>query len=143
MRPVHYVPESKPVDDLMREMQRDQTHVAATTTGHHHEADIIATGVPPGSNFESALVVDTCRPMIGYTAVVRGADNGTGIGVVEVYDLDRGTDSKMANISTRGVVQTGDNTLIGGLLCSTKTHARIVRLWACRFPSPEGCRIRP
>jgi CBS domain containing-hemolysin-like protein len=28
MRPVLYVPESKPVDDLMREMQRDQTHVA-------------------------------------------------------------------------------------------------------------------
>lgn len=28
MRPVHFVPESKPADDLLREMQRDQNHFA-------------------------------------------------------------------------------------------------------------------
>ncbi len=28
MRPAHFVPESKPIDDLLREMQRDQTHFA-------------------------------------------------------------------------------------------------------------------
>ncbi len=52
----------------------------------------------------------------GYTAIVRGVNNGTGIGVVEAYDLDRTVDSKLANISTRGFVQTGDNVLIGGFI---------------------------
>ena len=51
-----------------------------------------------------------------YTAIVRGVNDGTGIGVVEAYDLDRTVNSKLANISTRGFVQTGDNVLIGGLI---------------------------
>ena len=45
-----------------------------------------------------------------------GAGNGTGIGVVEAYDLDRMVDSKLSNISTRGLVQTDDNVLIGGFI---------------------------
>ena len=44
-----------------------------------------------------------------YTATVRGVNGGTGIGVVEAYDLDQAVDSKLANISTRGLVQTEDN----------------------------------
>ena len=45
---------------------------------------------------------------------MRGANNKTGTGVVELYDHDTGADSKLANISTRGLVQNGDNVLIGG-----------------------------
>ncbi len=41
-----------------------------------------------------------------YMAIVRGVNNGTGIGLVQAYDLDRTVDSKLANISTRGLVQT-------------------------------------
>jgi hypothetical protein len=40
----------------------------------------------------------------------------TGIGVVEAYDLDRTVDSKLANISTRGLVQTDPNILIAGMI---------------------------
>ena len=58
-----------------------------------------------------------------YTAIVRGVNNGTGIGVVEVYDLDRTVDSKLANISTRGFVQTGDDVLIGGLIVLGKIRS--------------------
>jgi len=47
---------------------------------------------------------------------VRGANNGTGIGVVEVYDLDTNADSKLANISTRGFVQTDPDILIAGTI---------------------------
>ena len=36
--------------------------------------------------------------------------------MIEVYDLDRTVDSKLANISTRGLVQSGDNVMIGGLI---------------------------
>ncbi|CAA9257676.1 MAG: hypothetical protein AVDCRST_MAG42-2558 [uncultured Chthoniobacterales bacterium] len=35
--------------------------------------------------------------------------NGTGVGLVEAYDLDRFADSKCANIATRGFVQGGNN----------------------------------
>ena len=41
---------------------------------------------------------------------------GTGIGLVEVYDLDQAADSQLANISTRGFVDTGDNVMIGGFI---------------------------
>ena len=47
---------------------------------------------------------------------VRGFNNATGIGLVEGYDLDRTVDSKLANISTRGFVQTGGNVLIAGTI---------------------------
>ena len=51
-----------------------------------------------------------------YTAIVRGVNNTTGIGLVEAYDLDLGADSILANISTRGLVQTGDDVMIGGII---------------------------
>jgi hypothetical protein len=75
---------------------------------------IIDSTIPPANSLESAIV-RTLNPG-AYTAVVRGVNNGTGIGVVEAYDLDRTVDSKLANISTRGLVQTGDNVLIGGFI---------------------------
>ena len=61
-----------------------------------------------------------------YTAIVRGLDNGTGIGVVEAYDLDRTVNSKLANISTRGLVQTGDDVLIGGLIVLGQNPLRVI-----------------
>lgn len=48
------------------------------------------------------------------TAIVRGKNSGTGVGLVEAFGLD-GT-AKLANISTRGFVQTGDNVMIGGFI---------------------------
>src|ERR1044072_2250659 len=56
------------------------------------------------------------RTTRGYTAIVRGINNGTGVGLVEAYDLDGGVDSELANISTRGLVQTEDNVLIAGTI---------------------------
>jgi hypothetical protein len=49
------------------------------------QADIQATGIPPTNDLESAIL--TTLPAGNYTAVIRGKDNGTGIGVVEVYNL--------------------------------------------------------
>lgn len=77
---------------------------------------IIDSTVPPANDLESAIVatLPASIPGTGYTAIVRGANNAIGIGVVEVYDLDRTVDSKLANISNRGFVQTGDNALFAG-----------------------------
>lgn len=80
------------------------------------ESEIIATGIPPTNNLESAIVMALPAHGSAYTAVVRGANNGTGLGIVEAYDLDQSVDSKQANISTRGFVETGNNVLIAGLI---------------------------
>jgi len=90
------------------------------------EAEIIATGIPPSNDLESAIVATLPANSSAYTAIVRGANNGTGIGAVEAYDLDRTVDSKLANISTRGFVQTGDNVLIGGLIVLGQNPLRVI-----------------
>jgi hypothetical protein len=78
------------------------------------EQEIIDTGIPPTDNLESAIRA-TLDPG-SYTGVVRGNGNGTGIALVEVYDLDSASNSKMANISTRALVSTGDNIVIAGFI---------------------------
>ncbi|HEX8934763.1 MAG TPA: hypothetical protein VF788_11350, partial [Pseudonocardiaceae bacterium] len=73
------------------------------------QAEIEATGLKPGHDLESALV-RTLAPG-AYTAVVRGT-NGTGVGTVQVYDLSPASLSKLANISSRGFVQTADDRIM-------------------------------
>ena len=77
------------------------------------QAEIEATGIPPTDDRESALV-RTLNPG-SYTVVLRGKNNTTGIAVVEAYDLDSPL-SQLANISSRGLVQTGNNVMIGGFV---------------------------
>ena len=87
---------------------------------------IIDSTIPPTNDFESAIVRTLPANGAGYTAVVRGVNNTTGIGVVEVYDLDRTANSKLANISTRGFVQTGDNVLIAGTIVLGQTSQKVI-----------------
>ena len=49
-----------------------------------------------------------------YTAIVRGNGNPAGICLFEVYDLDTAATSKLANLSTRAFVGTGNNVVIAG-----------------------------
>jgi hypothetical protein len=88
-------------------------------TGGSQEVAIENTNLAPTNDLESALlgVLDPG----GYTAIVRGVNNGTGVGLVEVYSLgaasmDLSSEAHLANISTRGDVQTGDNVMIGGFI---------------------------
>jgi minor extracellular serine protease Vpr len=83
-------------------------------TGQSQEADIRATTIPPTNDLESAIVATL--PPGNYTAILAGKNGGTGVGVVEVYDLAQGANSKLANISSRGFVDTNDNVMIGGLI---------------------------
>jgi hypothetical protein len=85
---------------------------------------IIDSTIPPGNPLESAIV-RTLAPG-AYTAVVRGVNNGTGTAVVEAYDLDRSADSKLANISTRGFVQTGDNVLFAGVIILGQIGQKVI-----------------
>jgi hypothetical protein len=90
------------------------------------EALITATGLAPTNNLESAILATLPANNSAYTAIVRGVNNQTGIGLVEVYDLDRSVNSKLANISTRGLVQTGDNVLIAGTIVFGQTAQRVL-----------------
>ena len=54
-------------------------------TGQSQQAEIEATTVPPTNDLESALV-QTLAPG-NYTAIVRGKNNTTGVGLVAAYNL--------------------------------------------------------
>jgi hypothetical protein len=94
------------------------------------ENEIIGTGIPPTDDHESAILAYLSPG--NYTAVVLGKDGSTGIAVVEVYDLgtvslDQSSNAKLAQISTRGTVLTGDNVMIGGFIVQTSATKVIVR----------------
>ncbi len=99
--------------------------------------EIIDSTVPPTNDFESAILTTLPANSTGYTAIVRGASGGTGVGLVEVYDLDRTVDSKLANISSRGFVQTDDNVMIGGfIILGISSQRVIVRAIGPSLPVP-------
>jgi N-acetylneuraminic acid mutarotase len=83
-------------------------------TGQSQEAEIQATTIPPLNELEPALV-RTLNPG-NYTAIIRGKNGGQGIALVEAYDLDTAAASELANISTRGFVNSGDDVMIGGII---------------------------
>lgn len=87
--------------------------------GTSQQADIQATTIPPANDLESALVM-TLSPG-AYTAILADKDSGPGVGLVEIYDLAQQSNSKLANISTRGFVDTGDNIMIGGFIAGGGT----------------------
>lgn len=78
------------------------------------EEEIIATGIPPADDYESAIHI-TLSPG-AYTAIVKGRDRTTGVALVEVYDLDARSETQLANISTRGFIEGGDHVMIAGFI---------------------------
>jgi hypothetical protein len=112
-------------DPILELHEPDGTVIVNDDWKSDQQGAINDTGIPPTSNLESAIVAslapfDPAVPNSGsYTAVVRGKDGGTGVALVEVYDLDSNNPqsvAQLANTSTRGFVETGDNVLIGGFI---------------------------
>ena len=79
-----------------------------------NKQEIIDSGLAPSNNLESAIL--TSLNPGAYTAIVRGVNNETGIALVEGYDLNPAAGSKLGNLSTRALVQTGNNVMIGGFI---------------------------
>ena len=104
------------------------------------EAEIQASGLAPADDREAAIIRTV--PAGNFTAVIRGANNTTGIGLVEIYDLgtvgaaeeatkieqaDAPTAAiELGNLSVRGDVQTGDNILIDGIILRGGNPDRVV-----------------
>jgi hypothetical protein len=93
-------------------------------------APIIATGVAPTNPLESAIIAYLSPG--AYTAIVGGYGGTSGVGIVEVFEVD-GPTQPLVNISTRGQVQTGDNVMIGGFVISGTTPKTV--LITARGPS--------
>jgi Pectinesterase len=83
------------------------------------EANIIATGIPPADDHEAAILA-TLSPGT-YTAVVRGLGEGTGVALVEAYDVSGTNSSQLGNISTRGFIAPGGDVMIAGFILAGGT----------------------
>ena len=89
--------------------------------------DIMNSGHAPSNGLESAIIADL-QPG-NYTAIVRGVNDTTGVGLVEVYDLNNpGTvpSSVLRNISSRSVVLSGDDVMIGGFIVQGSGTKRVI-----------------
>ncbi|HZE13311.1 MAG TPA: hypothetical protein VE086_06115, partial [Chthoniobacterales bacterium] len=84
----------------------------------------IPNGFAPSDARES-IIVATLAPGT-YSAILKGAHGETGIALAEVYDLDTASAAQLANIATRGFVDTGDNVMIGGFIVGGTEPARIL-----------------
>jgi hypothetical protein len=105
----------------------DGTGAIIATNDNWQDSDasnITASGKAPANNLESAIIA-TLSPG-NYTAIVRGKNSTTGVALVEVYELDSSYDTRLANISTRALVQTGDNVLIGGLIIDGTAAKKVI-----------------
>lgn len=94
------------------------------------QAPVIALGLTPLGRTESILLRRFEQG--AFTAVVGGFDNGdgpeVGVALVELYDLEIGTEATLLNVSTRGRVGTGPKVLIGGFaIAGPGNKAVIVR----------------
>jgi ASPIC and UnbV/FG-GAP-like repeat len=76
--------------------------------------EIAATGLAPGNESEAAIVANLDPGP--YTVFLTGQNETSGVGLIEVYDLDQGIASELANVSTRGFVGTADSVMIGGVI---------------------------
>jgi len=98
------------------------------------EGEIIATGsspcepwepngsAPTDCTLESAVLI-TLDPG-PYTVHVSGLDGGTGVGLVEIFDLSN--ESALVNLSTRSVAGIGDNVIIAGFIIDSPTPATVI-----------------
>ncbi len=85
-------------------------------------AELMSLHLQPNDNLESAIVAQLAPG--NYTVILRDAQGGSGIGLVELYALNAA--AHPANISSRGFVETGDDVLIGGFIVGGTTSRQFI-----------------
>jgi predicted outer membrane repeat protein len=88
-------------------------------------AAIQNSGAPPLNPAEPAIIATL--PAGSYSAIVQGVGGTQGVATIEVYDLTQNNGAILANISTRGFIQTGDNVMIGGFIVAGNPSKVFVR----------------
>ena len=103
--------------DPIIELHNGTTNAIITSNDNwknNQQSQIEATGIPPTNDAESALIATLTEG--AYTVIERGKLDTTGIGLLEIYDLNAGVGPELANISTRGFVDSGSNVMIAGVI---------------------------
>jgi hypothetical protein len=90
----------------------------------HQNVGSLPQNLRPTNDLDAAMY-KTLDPG-AYTAIVSGVGDSTGVGIVEVYEVEDTGALRLINIATRGFVGTGDNVLIGGLIISGSTNKSVV-----------------
>ncbi len=115
------------------ELFKGQTLMASNTgwSTSGKSAEIAASAAVAGAfaldaaNADSVLL-ETLAPG-AYTAIAGGADGGSGVVLIEVYDLSTPTPGqKLFNISTRAAVGSGDSTVVAGFVVSGSVPKRVL-----------------
>ena len=107
-----------PLQDPTLDLYDSAGHTIATNDDWQTatNADQIPAAFQPAYSREPAILATL--PPGSFTAVLRGKNGGSGVGLIEMYDLSTGAGSKLTNVSTRGFVGTGENVMIGGFILS-------------------------
>jgi uncharacterized delta-60 repeat protein len=97
--------------------------------GGSQETAIYNTSLAPTNSLESAIL--SAVEQGSYTAIMRGANGQTGVGLVEIYNLgaaslDLSSQAQLANISTRGLVQSDESVMIGGFISQSADPIQVV-----------------
>jgi CSLREA domain-containing protein len=113
------------LDPVLELRQADGSLILRTDNWKDNQRVQIEGSIYQPEDDRESVILATLQPA-AYTVTLSGKNQTTGIGVVEVYDNDQEADSELANISTRGFVQTGDNVMIGGFMLGFgSSNARI------------------
>jgi hypothetical protein len=103
-----------PLADPVLELHGPEGTITNDNWRDPHEAAIIATGRAPSNDLEAAILGG--YPPGAYTAILTGNAGATGVGLVEVYDVNPTSSFRLGNISTRANVGTGDDVVIAGFI---------------------------
>jgi sugar lactone lactonase YvrE len=87
------------------------------------ESEVGAFQLPQGSN-DSALIASLGPG--NYTVELSGVNATSGVGLIEVYEVDTSEVPVLANISTRAAVGTGANVLIAGFVVGGSQSAQVL-----------------
>jgi hypothetical protein len=112
------------LSDPFLELHKPDGSVVSNDNWQQGDTSQIPNGFAPSDSRESVLVA-TLTPG-NYSAVVKGAHGETGVGIAEVYDLESASPAKLANLSTRGFINTGDDVMIGGFIIGGNEPAKIL-----------------
>jgi hypothetical protein len=112
--------------DPVIELHRSDGAVAAANNDwkDKQQTEIQGSGLAPADDRE-ATIIASLDPG-NYTVVLSGRNNSTGIGLVEAYDVDRTSSTRLLNLSARGRVQTRDDVMIAGVILGGADYSRVI-----------------
>jgi PKD domain len=108
-------------DPIIQLFNSGGVNIATNDDWKTNQQEVQSTGLAPTDDRESAIVI-TLDPG-AYTVVMRSKNNSSGIGVVDMFDIGLDANARLANVSSRGFIGTGDNVLIGGFVAGPQTAA--------------------